>query len=125
MTHFEQFLGLSQIVAQTLRSASFMWALPPALSADRSESLHTDTLHTLSLPAVEAEDSARKAESGRKKKSGLSGCRFPCRSVPCCCVCGRAAAAAEARLPSARLWIGINAMDKAIKALFVPSVTTG
>lgn len=68
MTHFEQFLGLSQIVAQTFRSASFMWALPPALSADKSESLHTDTLHTLSLPAVEAEDSARKAESGRKKK---------------------------------------------------------
>lgn len=67
MTHFEQFLGLSQIVAQTFRSTSFMWALPPALSADKSESLHTDTLHTLSLPAVEAEDSTRKAESGRKK----------------------------------------------------------
>lgn len=28
-------------------------------------------------------------------------------------------------LVSARLWIGINTMDKAIKALFVPFVTTG
>lgn len=28
-------------------------------------------------------------------------------------------------LVSAQLWIEINAMDKAIKALFVPFVTTG
>lgn len=28
-------------------------------------------------------------------------------------------------LVSARLWIEINTMDKAIKALFVPFVTTG
>lgn len=124
MTHFEQFLGLSQIVVQTFRSASFMWALPPALSADKSESLHTDTLHTLSLPAVEGEDSTRKAESGRKKKwAKWLQVSLLLRAVLLCL--WPAAAAAEARLPSALLWIGINAMDKAIKALFVPSVTTG
>lgn len=102
MTHFEQFLGLSQIVAQTFRSASFMWALPPALSADKIESLHTDTLHTLSLPAVEGEDSTRKAESGRKKKwAKWLQVSLSLRAVLLCL--WLAAAAAEARLPSARL----------------------
>lgn len=124
MTHFEQFLDLSQIAAQTFRSSSFMWALPTALSADKSESLHADTLHTLSLPAVGAEDSTRKAESGRgkKKKKWAKWLQvsLSLRAVLLCLW-----PAAEARLPSARLWIGINAMDKAIKALFVPSVTTG
>lgn len=57
------------------------------------------------------------------QKSGLGSCWFhACVSFlsmlePAVSICSR--------LLSAQLWIEINAMDKAIKTLFVPFVTTG